>query len=397
MTALVSVVIPVYNMEKYLKRCIDSVLEQSYQNIEIIIVDDGSTDESAEICDVYKRENNNIKVIHKRNQGLVSARKEGLSICSGEYVVYVDADDWIEPHMLSEMVKVMECNEVDVAQCGLIWEYQSGDSIQNDDVIAEGKFNLMQWDNDFYQNLFVNSRDYSKTGLRLNVCSCVFRRNILLSSQKMVPDDLCNGEDDALFFASVLQAKIFYKLVHPYYHSLVRKDSMSRSAEMFRPEQVFMIESVVNKILQGHRYELLLRPLFNRYVFNLLLLYARLTWKCGFRKMYSVNIRELPKKSKLVIYGAGEVGQAVYIQCKKDYNIVGWIDGRKRSVNGVSVYNVSKILELEYDYVVLAAVSGSTRKSMSDELYKLGVSESKVVNKSPVVTQDGLYYLVDNN
>lgn len=397
MAALVSVVIPVYNMEKYLNKCIDSVLEQSYQNIEIIIVDDGSTDESAEICDVYKKENNNIKVIHKKNQGLVGARKEGLSICSGEYVVYVDADDWIEPHMLSDMVKVMESNEVDIAQCGLIWEYPTGESIINDDIIPEGKFNLMKWDNDFYQNLFINSKDYSKSGLRLNVCSCIFRRNILLLSQKMVPNELCNGEDDALFFASVLQTRIFYKFAYPYYHSLVRKNSMSRSFKMFRPEQVFMIEGVVNRILQGHRFEQLLRPLFNRYLLNLLMLYARLTWKCCFKQLYSVDVGYLPEKTKLVIYGAGEVGQAVYIQCKNNYDIVGWVDSKRRSVSGISVHSVSKISDLKFDYIILAAVDESTRKSMSDELHRLGVSDDKIINKSPFVTQDGLYYLIDNN
>ena len=100
---LFSVIVPVYNIEEYLKKCITSIIEQTYKNIEIILIDDGSTDKSALICDEFAEKDKRIKVVHKENGGVVSARKVGISIASGEYVVSVDGDDWIEKERLEHL------------------------------------------------------------------------------------------------------------------------------------------------------------------------------------------------------------------------------------------------------------------------------------------------------
>ena len=94
---MVSVIVPVYNISGYLERCLQSILSQTYVDLEIILVDDGSEDSSGQICDQYAEIDNRIRVIHKKNGGLVSARKAGVSAASGDYVVWVDGDDWIEP------------------------------------------------------------------------------------------------------------------------------------------------------------------------------------------------------------------------------------------------------------------------------------------------------------
>ena len=104
----VSIIIPVYKVEKYLKRCIESVINQSYKNIEIILVNDGSPDKCGEICDSYARIDSKIKVIHKKNGGLSSARNAGLDIASGEYIMFVDSDDWIEEDSLEKLDKYMD-------------------------------------------------------------------------------------------------------------------------------------------------------------------------------------------------------------------------------------------------------------------------------------------------
>lgn len=96
---LISVIVPVYNVEKYLHKCINSILNQTYKNLEIILIDDGSTDNSGKICDEYALKDNRIKVIHKENGGLSSARNAGLDICSGDYIGFVDSDDYIAEDM----------------------------------------------------------------------------------------------------------------------------------------------------------------------------------------------------------------------------------------------------------------------------------------------------------
>lgn len=106
----VSVIIPVYKVEKYLKRCIESVVNQSYKNIEIILVNDGSPDKCGEICDAYARIDSRIKVIHKENGGLSSARNVALDIVSGEYIMFVDSDDWISEDSLEQLYEYIDAD-----------------------------------------------------------------------------------------------------------------------------------------------------------------------------------------------------------------------------------------------------------------------------------------------
>ena len=109
---LVSVIVPVYNMEKYLSRCVDSITEQSYKNLEIILVDDGSTDQSPEICENYAMKDSRIKVVHKKNGGLGPARNTGLENASGEYISFIDSDDWIKENMIEELLNCALTNHV---------------------------------------------------------------------------------------------------------------------------------------------------------------------------------------------------------------------------------------------------------------------------------------------
>ena len=96
---LVSVIVPVYKVEKYLDKCIESIVGQTYENLEIILVDDGSPDNCPTMCDEWAQKDSRIKVIHKENGGLSSARNAGLDACTGDYIGFVDSDDWIEPDM----------------------------------------------------------------------------------------------------------------------------------------------------------------------------------------------------------------------------------------------------------------------------------------------------------
>lgn len=117
MEELISVIVPVYKVEVYLKRCVDSIINQSYQNLEIILVDDGSPDQCPQICDEYAKKDNRIKVIHKENEGLSSARNIGINVAKGEYIGFVDSDDWIALNMYEILYKVIKYFDADIA-CG---------------------------------------------------------------------------------------------------------------------------------------------------------------------------------------------------------------------------------------------------------------------------------------
>jgi glycosyltransferase involved in cell wall biosynthesis len=126
MMPLISVIIPIYNIKEYLSKSIDSIINQTYKNIEIILVDDGSTDGSSKICDEYAEMDSRIRVIHKENGGVTSARKAGLLKATGTYVTYVDGDDWMERNAYSVMVEKGANLGADIVQACGIAEYPGG-------------------------------------------------------------------------------------------------------------------------------------------------------------------------------------------------------------------------------------------------------------------------------
>jgi glycosyltransferase involved in cell wall biosynthesis len=115
--SLISIVVPVYNVEQYISRCIESLINQTYRNIEIILVDDGSTDRSGIICDEYEQKDSRIKVIHKKNGGLTSARLAGFHLSSGEYIAFVDSDDWVSTDMYKIMYRNIVKSSADICIC----------------------------------------------------------------------------------------------------------------------------------------------------------------------------------------------------------------------------------------------------------------------------------------
>lgn len=127
----ISVIIPVYKVEAYLPRCIDSVINQTYKNLEIILVDDGSPDKSGEICDKYAALDGRIKVIHKSNEGVAKARNDALDVATGDYIGFVDSDDWIEPDMYEFLMSILSKHDADISMCGET-VYENGKAIYSD-------------------------------------------------------------------------------------------------------------------------------------------------------------------------------------------------------------------------------------------------------------------------
>lgn len=116
----ISVIVPVYNVDSSLRKCVSSIIRQDYSNLEIILIDDGSTDESGLICDSLAEQDIRIKVIHKKNGGLSSARNDGLKIATGEYIQFIDSDDWIQEEMLTNLCDTLDNTDADLAVCGII-------------------------------------------------------------------------------------------------------------------------------------------------------------------------------------------------------------------------------------------------------------------------------------
>lgn len=159
MKELISIIVPVYKVEQYLKRCVDSILAQTYLNYELILVDDGSPDRCGIICDEYVRLDKRIRVIHKQNGGLSDARNIGLSMASGEYIAFVDSDDWIATNYLETMLAALKTSHSDICECEVlrIIGNEKGDALVYDDYEVyetEQALEYLICDNVFHQHVW---------------------------------------------------------------------------------------------------------------------------------------------------------------------------------------------------------------------------------------------------
>ena len=218
MKPLLTVVIPVYNVEKYIKRCIESILIQGWKNYDILLVDDGSTDHSPQICDDYVKAYDFISVIHKENGGLSEARNTGISNAKGEYVYFPDSDDWIESSTFSDLAEVIESDKYDIISFNREFVKGEDDLIVSDPVLTqvfEGKDAFVQMLKHSYITGFANDKIYRK--------SLFIDNNILFPSGKYYED---LGTNYKLF----LSANKVYATNQKYYHYLIdNPDAITKS------------------------------------------------------------------------------------------------------------------------------------------------------------------------
>lgn len=142
---MISVIVPVFNVEPYLHQCVDSIVKQTYRDIEIILIDDGSSDKSGEICDAYEKRDHRVRVFHTDNRGLSAARNLGIQEAKGEYIAFVDSDDWIETSMYELLYKRIQESGADISVCGVWYEYfSSRKALPTQNVVFTGSDALKQ-------------------------------------------------------------------------------------------------------------------------------------------------------------------------------------------------------------------------------------------------------------
>ena len=174
MLNFISIIVPVYNVEDYIEKCIDSIVNQTYKNIEVILVDDGSTDLSGKICDHYAKNDSRIKVIHKNNEGLSSSRNSGLNNATGDFIAFVDGDDYISPTMYEMLFELINKYHADISMCGTISVDHEGKFLEekqndpNKKIILKGDEIIDAYLADF--------DDYKRVAV--TVCNKLFRRSL---------------------------------------------------------------------------------------------------------------------------------------------------------------------------------------------------------------------------
>lgn len=206
--AVISVVVPVYKVEKYMHRCVTSLQNQTLEDIEIILVDDGSPDRCPEICDALAAQDSRIKVVHKKNGGLSSARNAGLWIASGEYVGFVDSDDSVDPEMYRKMLDIMESQNVDFVMSDYLRFPSEGEPYLKTLNITGGRYDKAAIRREIFPQLIMGENvDY---GPLLSVWHCLYRTEFLRRNDLCFDEEVRWSEDN--IFSAILgyHAESFY-------------------------------------------------------------------------------------------------------------------------------------------------------------------------------------------
>ena len=368
---LVSIIVPVYNNYNYIDKCLSSISKQRYKNIEVIMIDDGSTDGSADVCDCYAGADQRFRVIHQKNQGRVLARARGVNEAKGEYIGFVDGDDWIEDGMYEYLMGIALKYDVDMVTSGYIEE---GDTCRIvEDSLIEKEYRLAE-EKEYIVTNFLFSDDRQKTGMIYALWTKIYRSNILKIVMNRVPATMCIGEDCLLNIVYILEANSYYIGKKTYYHYRLhcgntiysmREDYLSHVNMLFKE-----LKAVFTKLKNS---KVLLRQLDRMIV---LMTVDGLNKKLGlsgsvYMPLYMFDIKGLEGK-RLVLYGAGAVGKDYFFQIQKQTSmkLVLWVDQKYQelSTDNHRVSDVAMISNIEFDQILVAVKHEGLAKKIIDDL-----------------------------
>ena len=204
---LFSVIVPIYNIEKYIRKCIDSVLVQSFADYELILVDDGSPDKCGEICDEYAKKDSRIKVIHKENGGLVSARQAGIKVAGGEYVIHLDGDDALLPEALKNASEIISKTDADIVTFAYNCLIEDTISDIKYELVPEGLYNKEQIKEHIYPHLL---SDKNMEHILYFLWGKAIKRTLATKHQLKVNPAISLGEDLSCIVPCYLEAEKVY-------------------------------------------------------------------------------------------------------------------------------------------------------------------------------------------
>lgn len=244
---LISIIIPVYNTEKYLDLCLKSVVSQTHQNLEIILVDDGSTDGSGGKCDKWASQDSRIKVYHKTNGGLMSAWKYGVTYAQGEYIGFVDSDDWIDVDMYAKLLsKALELN-VDLVMSGIVYE-KEGESRKEIFLLKGGKYERAEIEEEIFPIYFRDKYYYHRVISATRVTK-LFKKGLLLEVLDYCDEKISIGEDLVTTFAVMSKVQSIAVVTDFYaYHYRINNTSMIQTYSDSKYEKLVDLKYAMDRV-----------------------------------------------------------------------------------------------------------------------------------------------------
>ena len=389
----VSVIVPVYNVEPYIRRCIDSIINQTYKNLEIILVDDGSADSSGKICDEYAARDARILVRHSANGGLVSARKAGTCLAQGEYVSFVDGDDWIDSNRMEQAVLKLQDERVDMLYLGgYIREFKDERAFIVDDFVEE------TFCGDDMARIFpllqVPDKAF-KRALRPVMWNWIIRKDIVAMQQSQADERISMGEDMLAIWSCALSANSARVFQCPTYHYTQRPGSLMC---VFDSKEAFRMKLLSRQLMEAveksrHKSNDVVRTCaalsaIQTIVFSDWTLLLKAVPNC------LVPYMNVKRGSRIVVFGAGKIGFHMVDAISRvgGYEIVAVCDNntQRPAINGHEILLPKDAVKLNSDFVVVAVGYESMAMQMKNDLLSLNVPENKIALMSANILNEAL-------
>lgn len=380
--AVVSIIVPVYNTAPYIEKCIQSIMDQTYENIEVILVDDGSTDGSDKICQKFSLKENKIKYIRQENLGVVQARKTGVDHASGEFTLFIDSDDWIE----SDMVECLmgHIKEADMVTCGVYYEVQDGVVAEYTDKYPEGIYTCQNME--FILHTMIYD---AKTGelQRLTpwICNKLYRTNIVQDIYEELDTRMKFAEDAVFFYKYFLHCQSFVIFHKCCYHYRYRGESASHG---MNPNILSDINTAYLSLMRDFKAHPLSESLTEQLQhWTVIMVLMALNGQMGFGEIAHIPEFLLDtdglRGKKIVLYGAGKMGKDYQRQLTKmGYRVVLWVDSHAQEDRKIKA--PYEILNTDYDIILIAVSRSEYAKDIITTLLDMGIEKDRMIWKQPI-------------
>lgn len=375
----ISVIVPIYNAEKYLEVCLDSIVKQTYPCFEAILVDDGSTDDSGHICDQFARQDRRFQVIHKGNEGVVCARNAGLMAAHGDYIAFVDADDWVDADFLETGVWQMEHEKADIVITGCIREDGiCPETVQN--KISPGTYDALGLGNDVYPRM-LHYEAFYEFGILPYMWNKFYKKQLLELCCEDIDARIYDGEDVAVVFPYLLKAQKAVITEDAKYHYRIHGESVTANRKEDYYENTARLYLHLAAKFQESAYRNCVMPQLDSYM-------RMMIWQgnpSGFVESakFIFPFGEIPHGASVILYGAGYVGRIFHYQLiLSGYcTITAWIDKncQREELRRMGVVGMDALHTQEYDYVVLAVSNAEMAGEITNQLISYGVNRKKII------------------
>lgn len=382
---LVSIIIPIYNAEKFLKKCIDSVINQTYQNLDIILIDDGSTDNSLLIANEFQNKDDRVRVLSQENRGLVATRKRGVELAKGEIVGFVDSDDWIEADTYEKLVFYMLNFKCDLVTSGIFHNYETRQEEEIFDIYSQGLYtNLKQ---SLYPSMLYDF-EKKEMGLKCTLVNKIYRRELLYDVYRSIDTRVFYGEDALTIYQYCLKCSRVYVLRKSFYHYCIRSNSMCGNASKKLTENTYYLYNGLKRAFIENSEKVLLLKQLKQYILQLESHTLKMLYDIDTTVFANWDFSGYKKVlgRKIVIYGAGACGQAFYRELmslgyKED--VVAWVDKdakRKTEQCLHDILSIEEIIDLNYDYIVITIKNQEIAMKVKEELIQeFAIQDEKII------------------